>query len=345
MKNFKSVTIYLAAFFAAIFLGMCQSEAAPQSQRPYLSVVIKKIQAQFGTPIAYSPSMVSDAKAATEELGETISSSLDKVLKNSGFGWKQIGSSYVIYKLPPPPKPAVKPIPEPEPVPETEPEPDTVALYRAVINLDTVNFTKSDVRIPGVTGKIKSRETVRRYPLNWTPKLAVKTNLLYDAMTSIDLGVEMKVRDKMTLNLSLTGNGWEFNDGRKLKHIIFQPELRRWNCTAFSGAFWGVEVHGGYYDAGGMLPWGFRNGKMFGAIKNDTIDQNRFEGWLAGAGITYGYHWILGNRLSLEAELGLGYTYLGYDRYDRAKNASLGSGHANWFGPTKASISLVYIIK
>ena len=41
----------------------------------------------------------------------------------------------------------------------------------------------------------------------------------------------------------------------------------------------------------------------------------RYDGKIYGAGISYGYHWILKNRWSMEATIGAGYARLDYDKY------------------------------
>lgn len=43
-------------------------------------------------------------------------------------------------------------------------------------------------------------------------KFAVKSNLLYDATATINLGVEMGLSKKWTLDLSGNYNGWKFGD-------------------------------------------------------------------------------------------------------------------------------------
>ena len=131
-----------------------------------------------------------------------------------------------------------------------------------------------------------------------------------------------------------------------MKHWLVQPEVRWWSCTRFSGHFVGLHALGGGYNWGGMLPWGFNSGKMFGSVKNENILDHRYQGWLAGAGVSYGYHWVLGNRWGLEATLGFGYAYLDYDKYPCAKcGRKIGGESKHYFGPTKAGITLIFMIK
>lgn len=77
----------------------------------------------------------------------------------------------------------------------------------------------------------------------------------------------------------------------------------------------------------------------------ETAD-HRYQGWATGLGISYGYSWILGKRWNIEATIGFGYAYSNYDKYDCATCGRFkGSQYKHYFGPTKAGISLIYIIK
>lgn len=170
-------------------------------------------------------------------------------------------------------------------------------------------------------------------PIPSTPRFGVKSNLLYDATGTFSLGFEVKLDRKLTLDVPVTYNPWTFSDNRKWKHLLVQPEVRFWLCEPFSGHFLGAHAHYAYYNIGN-LRWG-------GPLKT-----YRYEGWLAGAGVSYGYHWLLSNRWSVEGSLGIGYAYLNYDKYDcRHCGDYLRSDHKHYFGTTKAAISLIYIIK
>ena len=189
-------------------------------------------------------------------------------------------------------------------------------------------------------GKTGSEEIVP------APKVAVKTNLLYDATSTFNLGFEFGLGKKWTFDLSGNYNPWTFSDNRKMKHWLVQPEIRWWTCRRFSGHFFGLHGHYAQFNMGGMLPWGFRSGKMFGKIGNRNILSHRYEGWLAGAGVSYGYHWILGNRWGLEATVGVGYAYLDYDKYPCEKcGRKIGHESKHYFGLTKVGITLIFMIK
>lgn len=168
-------------------------------------------------------------------------------------------------------------------------------------------------------------------------KVALKSNLLYDATATFNLGAEMRLAPKWTLDLSANYNPFTFKDNKKWKHWMAQPEARYWLCESFNGHFFGLHALGGQYNAGNVdMPFGLW----------DELKDYRYEGWYAGAGLAYGYQWLLGKRWSLEAVLGLGYIRASYDKYDCPNCGEWrGSGKKNYVGPTKAAVSLIYVIK
>lgn len=68
-------------------------------------------------------------------------------------------------------------------------------------------------------------------------KTAVKTNLLYDATTTMNLGVEFGLSPKWTLDVSGNYNPWTFSKNKKWKHWLVQPEARYWFCNKMMGSF------------------------------------------------------------------------------------------------------------
>ena len=253
--------------------------------------------------------------------------------------------------------------------------------------------------------------------------MALKSNLLYDATTTINLGYEVALNRKTTLDIWVNYNPWtlgkkwvglyerKYNPEienavaygsaserqSKLKHIAIQPELRWWLCEKFNGHFFGAHLHGGLFNVGALkLPFdwgrykdaqgnylggypvsmtpinnenikiqgiGYRpsitaypgligrenfepNDIYWGNADRDGIYTNSFEGWVLGAGVSYGYHMILSPRFSMEFTVGVGYAYLKYDK-NRCTDCTkkIGEGVSHYFGPTRAGLSLVYMLK
>ena len=168
---------------------------------------------------------------------------------------------------------------------------------------------------------------------------AVKTNLLYDATTTINLGVETAVAEKWTIDLSGNWNPFQFSDNKKWKHWMAQPEVRYWTCRKFGGHFFAAHLLGGQYNIGNIDFIPDFLGTPFSELKD-----HRFEGWFAGAGIGYGYAWMLGKHWNLEAQLCIGAAYTAYDKYYCPKcGEKVGPGDHIYYGPTKAAINLVYL--
>lgn len=75
-------------------------------------------------------------------------------------------------------------------------------------------------------------------------KIAVKTNLLYDATTTLNLGTEFRVAPRWTIDLSGNYNPFSFKNDKKMKHWLVQPEARYWLCEAFNGHFFALHGAG-----------------------------------------------------------------------------------------------------
>ena len=165
-------------------------------------------------------------------------------------------------------------------------------------------------------------------------QIALKTNLLYDATLSPNVGIEVGVAPRWTVELSGNINAWSFSDGKRWKHWLVQPEARYWFCQKFFGHFVGAHLLGGQYNVGGIK-----------GLKHDFLGEERFQGWYVGAGLAYGYTWILNRHWSFEAEIGLGYVYRRYDVYPCAHcGTKKESGVSrNYVGPTKAALNLIYV--
>jgi len=163
-------------------------------------------------------------------------------------------------------------------------------------------------------------------------KIGVKTNLLYDMTSTINLGLEIGLSLKWSLELPVNYNPWEFSANKKIKHWLVQPEVRYWTCERFNGHFFGLHGHVGGFN--------------FGGVKLIGMENYRYQGYLYGGGLSYGYHWILNERWSIEATLGIGYAYLDYSKYDcKECGEKYGDFDKHYFGPTKIGISFIYIIK
>ena len=166
--------------------------------------------------------------------------------------------------------------------------------------------------------------------------LAVKNDLLTGALSSPNLSVEVKLSDRFTLEAGFHYNPFPAGGDKRWKHWFVQPELRYWMCQPFGGHFFGAHLMYGVYNAGDMkLPLGLFKG----------VRSSRYEGDFRGLGVSYGYHFILSPRWSIETSLGVGFLHIGYERYRCLHcGEQTGGGYKNFIAPTRAAGSLVYLI-
>lgn len=76
--------------------------------------------------------------------------------------------------------------------------------------------------------------------------VALKTNALYWATTTPNIGIEASVGKKSTLQLFYGLNPWKQSGGDQssLRHWLLMPEYRYWFCESFNGWFIGAHLMG-----------------------------------------------------------------------------------------------------
>lgn len=171
---------------------------------------------------------------------------------------------------------------------------------------------------------------------------AIKTNLLYLATTTPNIGVEWKTGKHYTAALTCGYNPFRFREYKdregntvnpKLHHWTAAAEMRYWFCESFLGWNVGVNVFAGEYNVGGL--------KFIGPLK-----EGRYKGWGMGAGMTVGYQIPLSERWGIDLSAGVGYIHCKYNKYDCYACADKqGSFRRQYIGPTKVAVAIVYFLK
>lgn len=161
-------------------------------------------------------------------------------------------------------------------------------------------------------------------------QVAVKTNLLYWATATPNIGVEVAFSKHSTVSVAANYNPWVIGEDGKMQHWFIQPEYRYWVSEKFTRSFFGAHLLVGQFEVGGFqLPF-----NLF-----PSFSKHHYEGAAAGFGISYGYHFYISPHWSLEAVLGVGYARVRYNRTDAPGSRVT----RNYLGPTQAGISMVYL--
>lgn len=187
-------------------------------------------------------------------------------------------------------------------------------------------------------------------------KVAVKTNLLYDATLTPNLGVEWGFAPQWSAQLSGSYHGteewWRLGGEIRLGHWLVQPQVKYWFCEKFAGAFVGINGIFGRVMAVGSFPLDFSQiNPQYGVNLRSYLMEDCPT---YGVGLSAGYDFVLGRHWNLELELGVGYVDAIGNDFEMEKDANghyflsegaepYYTGHHDYFGPTKLAVSIVYL--
>lgn len=172
--------------------------------------------------------------------------------------------------------------------------------------------------------------------------MAVKTNMLYDLLAVPNLGVEFYAGRNWSVTADWayawfdkdrTHHYWRYYGGTLGVRRWFGAAAARKPLTGHH-----VGVYGGAFtydfELGGK---GYMGGKPGGSL---------FDRCMVNAGVEYGYSLPISRRLNLDFTLGIGYAGGKQVEYipEAGKYVWQKTKKINWFGPTKAEISLVWLI-
>lgn len=251
-----------------------------------------------------------------------------------------------------PEKDMVTTVPEESAIPATEesetvvPDEKTTAVIPEKDMVTTVPeesvtpaAEKSEAVAPDEKATAAVPEQERYEPLH---KLALKTNMLYDVLAVPNIGVEFYLGK----NWSISGNwmyGWWNSDSKHRYWRIYGGEIavRKWlgkkaSEKPLTGHHLGVYGQLFTYD----FEWN-GTGYMGGEPGKSLWNSPNY-----AAGVEYGYSLPIGRRLNIDFTVGVGYwggTYYTYTPLD-GHYVWEATKKRHWFGPTKAEISLVWLL-
>ena len=180
-------------------------------------------------------------------------------------------------------------------------------------------------------------------------KVAIKTNALYWATATPNIGMEFAMGDRWTFELEGGYNPWNLDsdNNTKVKHWLVSPEVRYWFCNSFQGHFIGINANYTQFNIGG-LPQGMPN--LFVNLNTEVpmpdLSAARIQGWAVGAGLTYGYAFPIARRWNMELTVGYGLWYTEYDQFESRKCGLFQQSVGRLaLGPATAGISFIYMIR
>lgn len=169
------------------------------------------------------------------------------------------------------------------------------------------------------------------------PRIALRTNLLYDATLSPNLGVDVRVDSAWTVGLLVGINAWDIDKekNKKWRHALFSIRARKYRDSLFHKGYYEADVIYSHYNVGNTkIPFG-----LYSAVKD-----RRLQGDLIALGGKYGYSWILSRTWRIEAEAGVAVGYAWFKEYDCDHCGTYyGKGDRIFLLP-QLGINVVYII-
>ena len=165
-------------------------------------------------------------------------------------------------------------------------------------------------------------------------KFAVKSNLLYDAALTPNLGIEAEFGDCWSVSADWMCAWWRKRNVHRFWRVYGgELELRRW---------W-------HSQAGEMSLTGHHAGVYCQMLTYDLGFGSRgYQGdrWSHAVGLSYGYSLPLGRYFNIDFSIGIGCLWGEYKKYHIEDNCYVwrSTNNRRWFGPTKAEVSIVYVI-
>ena len=184
-------------------------------------------------------------------------------------------------------------------------------------------FVKSDQS--AISGQADTKPAADHDPYH---RMALKTNLIYDALLMPNIELEYRFNDRWTVNAE-GGVAWWKNDP---KHKYYQ--------------IMNLSAEGRYWFKNYNRPWhGHYAGVFGGGGKYDLENGGRgYLGEMGYAGVSYGFMFPVSRCISFEASIGVGYLYTRYKEYMPLDGhyAYQQTSRTNYFGPLKLKFAFVW---
>ena len=184
--------------------------------------------------------------------------------------------------------------------------------------------------------------------------IALRTNLLYDATLTPNVGAELRIDSAWTAGVNVGLNAWDINKdkNKKWRHLLVAPNVRRYygrhTDREAADSLWGIppaesrrvnylelNAHYSHFNVSNTkIPFGLYS----------TVKDRRLQGDLVALGAKYGWSWIMARHWRIEAEGGIAVGYAWFKEYDCAVCGTYyGKGDRIFLLP-QLGINVVYLI-
>lgn len=173
------------------------------------------------------------------------------------------------------------------------------------------------------------------------PLFAIKTNLLYDLATALNIELELPIKQKWSITGEYIFPWWQ----REKSNFTMQFLSGQIGVNYWLGNRQGKEVLTGWHVG------------LYGGIGKYDIQLfqvNGEQGRFYQVGVGGGYSHSISKNLRLEYQLGIGITSTKYKKYDKVRDTKYGNikvfrypwetKRRTWVGPTQVRVSLVWLI-
>ncbi len=171
--------------------------------------------------------------------------------------------------------------------------------------------------------------------------IALKTNLLYDAVLTPNVELEIPIGRRWSVGVEYIFPWWSNNKSNYTQRI----RMGHLSATYWLGdrdkhellTGWNVGLFGGYGDYDIQL-----------------LSPNGEQGTVFNSGVSFGYSHSIAKNLNLHYQVGLGYAQFSYRTYQKMWDTKYGdikvfdypweTKRRDWFGPTQLEVSLVWVL-
>ena len=161
-------------------------------------------------------------------------------------------------------------------------------------------------------------------------RIAVTSNLVEDVVLTPNVGVDIVLADRQSLTFDASYSPYKIAENFHNKRMTFRAGYKYWFNQAMYAHYIGVDA--------------VLSSSDVGVAKFKSKDE------YVGVGIGYGYSFILGKRLNLVPNIGVGFAYgNSYDGYDHmlAPGKGVEASVTRGFKPilTRFGVTIQYVLK